>query len=111
MSKTYGVLSFIVTQSRQGIGIRMALGADALRVLRDTITSGMKPVLLGLALGTAGAIGATRFLESLLFGVTPTDASTFLTVVGVILATAVFATLVPARRAAAVDPMRVLRTE
>jgi ABC-type lipoprotein release transport system permease subunit len=105
------VLSFIVNQSRQGIGIRMALGADHRRVLRDTIASGMRPVLLGLALGTAGALGATRLLESLLFGVAPTDLTTFITVVGVIMATALFATIIPARRAAAVDPMRTLRTE
>ncbi len=111
MIGVYGVLSFVVNQSRQGIGIRMALGADGMRVLRDTVAQGLKPVLLGLALGTVGAVGATRVLESLLFGVAPTDLTTFITVAGVILATALFATLIPARRAAAVDPMRTLRTE
>jgi putative ABC transport system permease protein len=107
----YGVLSFLVTQSRQGIGIRMALGADGYRVLRETMISGLRPVLVGLALGTAGAAGATKLLENLLFGVTPTDATTFLTVSGVVMATALLATLVPARRASLVDPMRTLRTE
>ncbi len=111
MIGVYGVLSFVVNQSRQGIGIRMALGADGMRVLRDTVAQGLRPVLLGLALGTAGAIGATRILESLLFGVTSTDGMTFLTVAGLVLATAVLATLIPARRAAAVDPMTTLRTE
>jgi ABC-type antimicrobial peptide transport system permease subunit len=111
MIGVYGVLSFIVNQSRQGIGIRMALGADGKRVLRDTVAQGLKPVLLGLAVGTVGAVGATRVLESLLFGVAATDLTTFLTVAGVILASAVLATVIPARRAAAVDPMRMLRTE
>jgi putative ABC transport system permease protein len=111
MIGVYGVLSFIVTQSRQGIGIRMALGADGARIRRDTVVQGLRPVFLGLVLGTAGAVGATRLLESLLFGVTPTDFTTFLAVAGVILATAIAATWLPARRAAAVDPMRILRTE
>ena len=111
MIGVYGVLSFIVNQSRQGIGIRMALGADSKRVLRDTVAQGLRPVILGLGFGTAGAVGATRVLESLLFGVAATDLTTFLTVAGVILTTALFATLIPARRAAAVDPMRTLRTE
>ena len=65
----------------------------------------------GCIRGTVGAVGATRVLESLLFGVAATDLTTFLTVAGVILASAVLATVIPARRAAAVDPMRMLRTE
>jgi putative ABC transport system permease protein len=111
MIGVYGVLSFVVNQSRQGIGIRMALGADGGRVLRNTVFQGLKPVLLGLSLGIAGAALATEILESLLFGITPTDGTTFVMVAGLILTTAVIATLIPARRAAAVDPMRVLRTD
>lgn len=111
MIGVYGVLSFIVNQGRRGIGVRMALGVDGWRVLRQTVSQELKPVAVGLGIGLAGALAATRILENLLFGVTPTDGATFLMVGGTVLVTAVVATLLPARRAATVDPMDVLRMD
>jgi predicted permease len=111
MIGVYGVLSFVVNQSRHGIGIRMALGADGRRVLRETVVQGLRPVLAGLVLGLAGGVLASRLLENLLFGVTTTDVGTFATVGVMVLATAMVSAYLPARKAAAVDPMKTLRAE
>ena len=111
MIGVYGVLSFVVNQGRQSIGIRMALGANGTRVLRTTVLQGLKPVLFGLGIGLGAAVLATRILENLLFGVAPTDGVTFIGVGTIVLLTAVAAAFVPARRAAAVDPMATLRAE
>jgi putative ABC transport system permease protein len=107
----YGVMTYVVTQRRQEIGIRMALGAQVLDVLKLIVQNGMRPVLLGVALGLAGAIALTRLMVSFLFEVTPTDALTLATVsVGLILV-ALLACLIPARRATKVDPLVALRYE
>ena len=104
-----GVIAFSVNQRTQEFGIRMALGARRGSVLGMVLRQGITLVLVGLAIGTGGAIVLTRLLSTLLFGVEPTDALTFLTVSMVLVAVAATACLVPARRAASVDPMMALR--
>ena len=104
-------MSYSVAQRGHEIGIRMALGAARTTVLKLVLRQGMSLVAIGLAIGIAGALAVTRYLESQLFGVKPTDPITF-TIVALVLATvALVATLVPALRATRVDPMVALRQE
>jgi putative ABC transport system permease protein len=107
----YGVLAFFVTQRLQEIGIRVALGASAGNVLRLVISRGMILVGVGLFLGSAGAIGATRLVEGMLFQTEATDPATFMVVTGCFLAVALGACMLPAWRALRVDPLDVLRVE
>jgi len=107
----YGVLSYTVRQRVQEIGIRMALGAASGDVVRMVLIEGLKPTLAGLALGVAGAAALGRVLTSLVFGVTPRDATTFGVVSMVVLAVGLLACLVPAYRATRVDPLQALRAE
>jgi ABC-type antimicrobial peptide transport system permease subunit len=106
-----GVLAFVVAQRRREIGLRMALGAQRREVLRLVVAQGMRLALVGVTIGLAGALGLTRVLRGLLYEVTPTDPSTFASVSLLLLAVAVFACWLPARRAASVDPMEALRSE
>ncbi len=107
----YGVLSYVVGQRTQEIGIRMALGAQKSDVLRAVLRDGARMTLFGIGIGVVAAVSLTRLMQSMLFGVKPTDPVTF-TAVGLILcAVAVLACYVPARRAASVDPMQALRSE
>jgi putative ABC transport system permease protein len=107
----YGVLSFLVTQRRQEIGIRMALGASKPHVLKVFLRQGLTLTVAGLCVGIAGAVFVSRWLSSLLFGVTPTDPVSFVAVSLVLLAVAGAASYLPARRAAAIDPMAAIRSE
>jgi predicted permease len=107
----YSVLSYSVRRRVQEIGIRLALGASLSDVLRMIVLEGMKPTLLGLAAGTAAALALGQVMSSLIYGVKATDPATFLAVVAVLAAVALFASIIPARRAAKVDPMVALRYE
>ena len=105
----YGVTSYYVTQRTHEIGVRMALGAQIADVLKLVVKRAMLLAVAGIAIGIVGAVAVTRYLTTLLFGVKPVDAITFLGV-GLILAAVVFlACLIPARRAAKIDPLDALR--
>jgi predicted permease len=108
---SYGVLSYMVSERRREIGIRMALGADRASVLRMVLSQGLTLTLAGVVAGLAAAFGMNRLLASLLFGVKPTDPVTMAVVVALIGAVAVIACYLPARVATRVDPMIVLRDE
>jgi putative ABC transport system permease protein len=104
-----GVLAFSVNQRTQEIGIRMALGASRGAVLKMVLRQGLTLVLLGLAAGTIAALFLARLMKEVLYGVSPTDPLTFLAAATVLLAVAVFACLMPARRATMVNPITALR--
>jgi predicted permease len=107
----YSVLSYSVKRSVREIGIRLALGAQLGDVLRDVVFEGMKPALLGVAVGTAGALVLGRVLSSLIYQVKPTDPFTFLVVTALLAVIALLASIIPAYRATKVDPMVALRYE
>ncbi len=107
----YGVVSFLVTQRTQEIGVRMALGATPGDILRLVSGRSMRPVLVGVLLGLACAMTASRLLTTLLFEVRPDDPLTFGSVALLLVTTSLLATYIPARRATKVDPMGALRHE
>jgi putative ABC transport system permease protein len=107
----YGVMAYATVQRTREIGIRMALGAGRAQVLRLVLRRTMLHASAGIAAGIAGAAMLTRYLETLLFGLTPLDPSTFIAAAAAVAAVSVAASLVPARRATRVDPVVALRTE
>jgi putative ABC transport system permease protein len=107
----YGVMSYSVAQRTNEIGIRMALGAQTRDVLKLIVNQGLRLVLIGLALGMAGALALTRLLSSLLFGVGTKDPATFVGIAALLALVALLACYVPAWRATKVDPLEALRYE
>ncbi len=107
----YGVLSYLVAQRTSEIGVRMALGARRSRVLRTVAARGLFPALAGAGVGLAGALALSRYLSAMLHGVEPTDPATYALAAFLMLAVASAACYLPARRAAAVDPISALRND
>ncbi len=107
----YSVLSYSVRRRVREIGIRMALGAQVRDVLRLIVIEGMRPALIGVAIGLAGALALGRVLASLIYGVKPTDPITFGAVSVLLAGVGLFASIIPAYRATRVEPMKALRDE
>jgi len=107
----YGVMSYGVNQRTTEIGIRMAVGAEPKDVLKLILREGLFLAFVGTLLGVAGAFALTRFLSSVLFGVSATDPAIYLAAAGLLLIVAIGACFWPARRAAAVQPLEALRYE
>jgi len=107
----YGVMSYLVAQSRHDVGLRVALGARPADIIGLVVRQGMELAGAGIIAGLAGAAALTRLLSGLLFGIRATDAVTFVSVAALLAATAFFATLLPAFRATRVDPIMALREE
>lgn len=107
----YGVISYAVSQRQREIGTSIAVGAQRSDVMRLVLSQGMSLILIGLGVGLAGSLASTRFLSSLLFGVTATDPLTFAGVIILLALVALAACYIPARRAVRVDPMVALHYE
>ncbi|MBC7894681.1 MAG: ABC transporter permease [Cytophagaceae bacterium] len=108
---TYGILAYMVSERQREIGIRMALGAGTSQVVQMVLRQGVMIAGIGIVVGIAGALALARFITTLLYGVSPFDPVTFLTVSTVIAVVAVFACLVPMRRATRVDPLTSIRAD
>ena len=107
----YGVMSYTVTQRTHELGVRLALGAQAADVLKLILKQGLKLALTGIVIGLLTALALTRWIETLLFNVRPTDPLTFTVIALLLLAVALLACWLPARRATKVDPLIALRHE
>jgi ABC-type antimicrobial peptide transport system permease subunit len=107
----YAIVAHSVAERRREIGIRLALGARPRSLLRQVVQSALGLAVAGAAIGVISAFGLTRFLGSLLFGVEPTDAATFASMAALLMAIAVMAAWLPARRVMRVDPVTALREE
>jgi putative ABC transport system permease protein len=107
----YSVMSYLVAQRRQEVGIRMALGARPIDVQRLVVGQGLLVTGLGLVVGTVASFLLAGAMSSLLYGIQPTDPVTFVAVAGILLVAATLATWLPARRASRIDPMIALRSE
>jgi putative ABC transport system permease protein len=104
-------MAYSVSRRTREIGVRVALGARSRDVLTMILNQGMRTIMVGVVIGLAGSLALTRTLSSLLFGVTATDPLTFLAVIALLIASALLACYIPARRATKVDPMVALRYE
>jgi putative ABC transport system permease protein len=111
MVGVYGVLSFLVSRRRREMGVRMALGAQRSDVLWLVMKEGAKFSMLGITLGLAGAFFVARLLSTQLYGISPVDSITYISVALIVALVAMAACYVPARRAMRVDPMVALRYE
>jgi predicted permease len=107
----YGVISYTVTQRSREMGIRIALGASGGQVIRSTLTATALPIFLGLILGWAASLGLTRYLSSVLYGISPTDIFANVSAVALLAIVAASASYLPSRRALKIDPAQVLRYE
>jgi ABC-type antimicrobial peptide transport system permease subunit len=107
----YGTLAYSVTRRSSEIGLRVALGAPGPSVVWLILRESVWPVVAGVAAGLAGALALARLVESMLFGLTPQDPFTYVIAAALLLASAIVAAWIPSRRAAALDPMTVLRCE
>jgi ABC-type antimicrobial peptide transport system permease subunit len=107
----FGVLSYMVGQQTPELGIRMALGATAAQVQWALFRQGLLPIGVGVAVGIAGALLLARFMQTLLFNVSATDALTFAAVVLLLAATGAAAAYLPTRRATRLDPVQALRAD
>jgi ABC-type antimicrobial peptide transport system permease subunit len=111
MAGIYGVISYAVSQRRREIGIRLAIGAQAQEIRALFVRRGLILAGIGLAAGLTGALGVTRLMQSLLFGISPLDPATFAAAPLGLAIVAVLASYLPARRAVAVDPVETMRSE
>ena len=107
----YGVMAYAVARRTKEVGIRMALGAGRGDVIGMIVREALVPVLFGIAMGVGGALAATRAVASLLFGVAPRDPLSFVLAVSTLLAVALVAAAIPARRASRIEPLAALRHE
>jgi putative ABC transport system permease protein len=107
----FGIVGYLVARRTQELGIRMALGARPSTVLWLVLREGLTPVLLGVVVGCAIAVAVARAMDALLYGLAPLDAVSFVASAGLLVVASFAAAVVPARRAAGVDPLRSLRSE
>ena len=105
----YGIVSYSVTERTHELGVRVALGAGGGSIIGLVLGRGLFLGVAGIGAGVIGALALTRYMESLLFGIRPTDPATYLAVSALLLATALVAAYIPARRALHVDPIQTLR--
>jgi putative ABC transport system permease protein len=107
----FGVLSYAVSQRTAELGIRMAMGAQPKQIVALVLRQASFLIVTGILLGLLGAFAVTRYVQSLLFGVQPHDASTYVLAAALLAGVALAAAFIPARRGARIDPMRALRYE
>jgi len=107
----YGVLAYLVTQRTTEIGIRVALGAERESVMGLMLLDGLRPALIGLVLGMGASIALTRLIRTVLYGTSPLDGTVLALVMATLLISSTAACLVPAWRAARIEPMKALRSE